>query len=158
MADISNADLHALGRNLTDAIRHEVGTLRAETLRIERGVYRRIDELKAKQDEQNGRVNRHEARLDILAEEPLRTEQRLEGIETRVVDVHVKLCQIEERQRLRWNAIGDKRSFWQTLSKKQKAAAFSAAASAAGVAADGIHHLTTFVRLVVTALSAGGHP
>jgi hypothetical protein len=58
---LTNLDLNALADRIADSVRHEVQTLRNETIRIERGIYHRIDELKEKQTEQNGRVNKHEA-------------------------------------------------------------------------------------------------
>src|SRR5262245_60789966 len=97
MPPITNSDLQAIAKQITDATRHEVTTLRNEMLRVERGICDRVDELKAKQAEQNGRVNQHATALaELRAEQDVQCE-RLERCESDCGDHGQELARLDER-------------------------------------------------------------
>lgn len=99
MSGITHDDLHALGDRLTDAFRHEIGLNRAETVRMEKGIYKRIDELKDRQDEQNGRVYRNSALIAAIQADALATKQVVERLEGQHGEIQRELGTIDERTR-----------------------------------------------------------
>jgi chromosome segregation ATPase len=134
MAEITNADLNALGDRLTRAIEREVGLAREASAKDIRGVYHRIDELKRKQDEQNGRVNMAVADIAALKRAQEASDERQARTELRVDDHATDISALQERTRNVSPALG------LSLTRKHKSiiagVLVSAAAGLTGVAKD----------------------
>jgi hypothetical protein len=108
MAEISHADLLAVQAAITSIVR-------GDNDRIASHITARIDELKQKQDLQNGRVNRHEGQLAAID------------------------ARLDEREKLA------ARGLFRSLTRKQKAVVWSMAVAASGSLMDGIRHAVLFV-------------
>jgi len=117
MDGLTHNDLNALGDRVTTAFRYEMALHREEARRIERGIYKRIDELKARQDVQNGRVNTHVAALAALEESLNSHTGRADRIEERQDRFAVDVAAVSERTRFVTSSLGAV-----SLNKKQKAA------------------------------------
>lgn len=119
MADITYADLEKLSERITDAVRHEVATLRSETVRMERGIYHRIDEMRQRQEQHNDILTRLEGRVSALEHEDQSQREWIDACAQRCEARGQTLSRIDERTRNVSPSLG------LTLSKKQKAALWS---------------------------------
>lgn len=149
MGDLTHADLQALGGQITEAFRHEVSVLRGETQRMERGIYRRIDELRIAQDRQNGRVAKAETEITTLHAYRLTDTDRLNDHESDIRAHGEALTRIDERTKNVSPTLG------LSLSRKQKAALWAAFVPLTGAVLDLLRHV---VLMLLALLSKGAKP
>lgn len=134
MADITNADLNALGDRITASFRHEIGLARAENAKDIRGVYHRIDELRAHQEKQNGKVDKNTASIESLRTDQRNQGERISRVEERVDDHTNDIGAIDERTK---NVSPD---LGVTLTGKQKAIFVGALVTFCGAVLEGASH------------------
>jgi hypothetical protein len=99
----------------------------------------RIDDLRDRQVEQNGRVNKQEALLAAIQVETGFHRDRLSAIERGDVEAAKQLARIDERSK------GTVRGFIASLTPRQKTVFWSAVISGAGFLADRGWQITKFV-------------
>ena len=138
---LTHDDLDRLGDRLTRAFQHEVGLSRQENIRMTEGLYKRIDDLKDRQDYQNGRVNKNTAAIAGI-ETSVETQcQRLDRMEARQDDATRDIAACNERTKNITPTLGAI-----SLNKKQKAGVGSFLVLCVGALAEGLrHHIPTLL-------------
>jgi hypothetical protein len=141
MGDITT-HLLELQKAITENMRYEVS-------RAERVITERINELKEKQDIQNGRVNRHETLLATYAGDQRDQDGRIDHITRDQEHFRVLIAKLDERTK------GSLRGFLNSLSVRQKAALTTIATAFMGALAE---RGWQFGKWLVAALARGGQP
>jgi chromosome segregation ATPase len=108
--------------------------VRADIERAEKGLYRRIDELKERQDTQNGRVNRHEAQFAAIQVVHSSHGERLTAIDQKLTATAETIARIDGRtQHTR---------FGLRLTARQRAAVWTGLVTVGGILVEMLHQLS----------------
>jgi hypothetical protein len=114
-------------------------TMRADIHSATNHLADRLADLKARQIEQNGRVNRHEALLGGLQTRAENYAARLDAVERGDLEAAKAIARLDERSK------GTIRSFLASLTPKQKATFWTAALAGGGFLADRGWQIVRFV-------------
>jgi hypothetical protein len=113
--------------------------VRGDIERAEKGLYRRLDQITARQDIQNGRVNKHEAQFAAVAVVHETHGDRLQRLETQVGTAAEAIARVDGRTSY---------SSGFRLTAKQRAALWTGLMTGGGVVVELLHQLSAWLQRV----------